>query len=256
MLVILALSIFPLVASLALSVSKLTFERGQIRLDFVGLTNYVTLLLGTERTHFLGVLKPPNLLGWALVVASIVLAGWWFRRGARSGVGPFSLVVRLAAGIMLVGLTLLLAQTLAADGGRPGALVVTAIFVLGSIALQYSVGLGLAMLAVQNLPGRRFFRIVFLIPLTITPVGIGYLYRMMTDTIKGPFEPVWAALGLQQYAWETDPWAARIAVIIGDPGNGSRSCSSSCSRPSRPRTMRCSRRPTWMAQAEGRRSGR
>jgi multiple sugar transport system permease protein len=117
---------------------------------------------------------------------------------------------------MLVGFTWLLAQTLTAEGGRPGALVVTAIFVLGSITLQYSVGLGLAMLAVQHLPGRRFFRIVFLIPLTITPVGIGYLYRMMTDTIKGPFEPVWAALGLQQYAWEADPWAARIAVIIGD----------------------------------------
>jgi multiple sugar transport system permease protein len=215
-LVILALSIFPLVASLTLSVSKLIFERGRIRIDFVGLSNYVTLLFGTERTHFLGTLKPPGPLGWALVAGSIALATWWFARGARAGLGPFSLVVRLGAGLVLVGFAWLLAQTLAADGGRPGSLVVTVTFVVGGIALQYAIGLGLALLAVQRVPGRRFFRVVFLIPLTITPVGVGYLFRMVTDTGKGPIEPIWAALGLQQYAWVTDPWAARVAVIIGD----------------------------------------
>ena len=34
-------------------------------------------------------------------------------------------------------------------------------------------GLGLALLAVQPLRGRRFFRLVFLLPLTITPVAPG-----------------------------------------------------------------------------------
>ena len=68
---------------------------------------------------------------------------------------------------------------------------------VGGIALQYTLGLGLALLAVQRVPGRRFFRIVFLIPLTITPVGIGYMFLMMTDTSKGPIEPIWVALGLR-----------------------------------------------------------
>jgi multiple sugar transport system permease protein len=39
---------------------------------------------------------------------------------------------------------------------------------------------------------------------------------MMTDTGKGPVAGLWGALGLQNYTWTTDPWAARIAVIIGE----------------------------------------
>jgi multiple sugar transport system permease protein len=77
-------------------------------------------------------------------------------------------------------------------------------------------GLGLALLAVQPLWGRRFFRIVFLLPLTITPIGVGYMLRMMTDTSKGPIEPIWAAFGLSQFTWVNDPWLARVAVLIGD----------------------------------------
>ena len=72
------------------------------------------------------------------------------------------------------------------------------------------------MLAVQRLPGRRFFQVVFLIPMTITPVGVGYMFKMMTDTSKGPLEPLWVTLGLQNFAWVTDPWLSRVAVLIGE----------------------------------------
>ncbi len=215
-LVILALSIFPLAASLVLSVSHLVFRKGAVDIDFVGFRNFQVLLFGTERTHFLGLLKEPTPLGWALVLGSICLAAWWFGRAVRTGMGPFGLVVRLAAGITLVGFTWLIAQTLVSDGGRPGALVVTLIFVGGGVTLQYVMGLILALLAVQHVPGRRFFRVAFLIPLTITPIGVGYLLRMMTDTGKGPVEPIWKALGLAQYTWVNDPWAARVVVILAD----------------------------------------
>ncbi len=92
----------------------------------------------------------------------------------------------------------------------------TLFYVFAGIAVTYVLGLGLAILAVQPLRGRRFFRVVFLLPLTITPIGVGYMFRMMTDTGKGPLEPLFAALGLTHYTWVTDPWAARIAVVIGD----------------------------------------
>jgi multiple sugar transport system permease protein len=115
-----------------------------------------------------------------------------------------------------VGSVYLLVQALVSDGGRPGALIVTLIFVFAGIFLQYALGLGLAMLAVQQVPWRRFFRIVFLIPLTITPVGVGYMFLMMTDTSKGPLEPIWVSLGIRNFTWVTDPWLARLAVVIGD----------------------------------------
>jgi len=127
-----------------------------------------------------------------------------------------ALALRLVGGLLLVAFVGLLVQTLASDGGRPGSVVVTLIFVFVGIALQLTLGLGLAMLAVQQVPWRRFFRILFLIPLTITPVGVGYMFLMMTDTSKGPFEPLWVAFGLRNFTWVTDPWLARLAVVIGD----------------------------------------
>ena len=216
-LLILALSLFPLVASLALSVSKLVFNPGRVDLSFIGLQNYQQLLFGLERSHFLGVLKAPSPLGWAVLGGTAALAALAWARTARSGrVGVLGLALRLVGGVVLVGFVGLIVQTLLSDGGRPGAVVVTLIFVFGGIALQLVLGLGLAILAVQQVPWRRFFRILFLIPLTITPVGVGYMFLMMTDTSKGPLEPLWVAFGLRNFTWVTDPWLARLAVIVGD----------------------------------------
>ena len=215
--VILCLSLFPLIASIALSVSKLAFNKGGVDLKFIGFANYQQLLFGLERSHFLGVLKSPNPLGWLVVGTTIALVTVAWTKSVRGGkVGPFGLVLRLFAGILLVGFVYLLVQALLSDGGRPGALIVTLIFVFAGIALQLGLGLGLALLAVQQVPWRKFFRVVFLIPLTITPVGVGYMFLMMTDTSKGPLEPLWVQLGLRNFTWVTDPWLARAAVIIGD----------------------------------------
>jgi multiple sugar transport system permease protein len=57
---------------------------------------------------------------------------------------------------------------------------------------------------------------VFLLPMMITPVGVAYTFRMLTDTSKGPFKPIFSALGLQDFSWVNDPWGARWAIIIGD----------------------------------------
>ena len=57
---------------------------------------------------------------------------------------------------------------------------------------------------------------MFFIPLMITPIGVGYIFRMMADTTKGPFADLWQWFGLGDFAWATDPWAARIFIIIGD----------------------------------------
>jgi multiple sugar transport system permease protein len=214
---VLVLSVFPLVASLTLALSNLVFQKGKISIDFVGIRNFQTLIFGTEKTHFLGLLKPPTPLGWAILAVGVGATTWLLVRAARSGkVRRLGFVFRVAAGLAFLGFLWLFVQTLVSQGGRPGSLIVTFVYVFAGITVQYLLGLGLAMLAVQRLPGRRFFRIVFLLPLTITPVGVGYMFRMMTDTGKGPFAALWAAAGLERYTWVTDPWAARVAVLIGD----------------------------------------
>jgi multiple sugar transport system permease protein len=76
--------------------------------------------------------------------------------------------------------------------------------------------LGLAYLVTQNLPGQRFFRVVFLLPMTITPVGVAYMFRMLADTDKGPLQPIFVHVGLGDFTWVNSAWGARIAVIVGD----------------------------------------
>ena len=89
-------------------------------------------------------------------------------------------------------------------------------FVFAGIALQLGLGLGLAMLAVQHVPGRRFFRIVVPDP-AHDHAGRRRLHVPDADRhVKGPLEPLWVAFGLRDFTWVTDPWLARVAVIIGD----------------------------------------
>ena len=73
-LLILVLSIFPLVLSVALSLSKLAFHQGGVDLKLIGFANYQQLLFGLERSHFIGVLKTPSPLGWAIVIVAIALS--------------------------------------------------------------------------------------------------------------------------------------------------------------------------------------
>jgi multiple sugar transport system permease protein len=215
-LVVLFLAIFPLVVSLYMSLSRFKFVKGGFEFTWVGLANYRKLLAGSEKTHFLGVIGAPSLLGWAvlLLVAGLLIHG--FVRYLREGqfkVG--GLIGRILASILALVGTWLIVTTLSANG-RPGTLIVTLIYVFVGIFVQYFLGLGLALLTTQRLPGRRFFRVIFLLPMMITPVGIAYLFRMLTDTDKGPFQPIWQALGLGLYSWVNDPWGARAAVMIGD----------------------------------------
>jgi multiple sugar transport system permease protein len=216
-LVVLLLSIFPLLISLYFSLSRLKFVKGGYELNFVGLANYRKLLAGSEKTHFLGKLAAPSLFGWLVLAIAVMLLVWFLVRYVRSqafsGMGLFWRVV-MVAGIGL--LAWLVVQTVFSSDGRPGTLVVTLIYVFVGIVIQYFLGLGLAVLTTQHLPGRRFFRVVFLLPMMITPVGVAYTFRMMTDTDKGPFQPIWQALGLGLYSWVNDPWGARTAVLISD----------------------------------------
>jgi multiple sugar transport system permease protein len=215
-LVVLFLAIFPLIISLYLSLSRLRFVTGGFEINFVGLANYRKLLFGSEQTHFLGLMAAPSPLGWLVllaVVAFMLLSLVRYIRGRRYSVG--GLVGRIVAVVLGSVMAWILVQTLSPQG-RPGTIVVTLIYVFVGIAVQYLLGLGLAVLATQRLPGRRFFRVIYLLPMMITPVGIAYMFRMLTDTSQGPFKPIWQALGLGLFSWVNYPWGARAAVMIGD----------------------------------------
>ena len=215
-LALLFLSIFPLLVSLYVSLSRFKIAKGGFELTFVGWANYQKLLFGLEQTHFLGQFAPSSPLSWAIFGGVVVaLAIFLARYLLSSAVSIGGLLGRIALVTGLGALAWMLVHTLG-EGGRLGTLSVTLLFVFVGIFFQYIVGLGLALLTVQQLAGRRFFRVVFLLPMMITPVGIAYMFRMITDTGKGPFTPLWQAFGLANFSWVNNPWGARTAILIAD----------------------------------------
>ena len=216
LLAILFVSIFPLLVSLYISLSRLKLVRGGFEFRFIGLENFRELYLGGEQSHFLGVARTPTPVGWVVFGAGVGLLFWGLVRAFRGGTSVLGIVSRVLGALLAAGVLWLAVGTLLAGGGRPGTAMVTLIYVLVGIAVQFALGLGLAWLLTQGLPGQRFFRVVFLLPMMITPVGVAYMFRMLTDTGKGPLQPLWAAVGLSDFSWVNDPWGARVAVMVGD----------------------------------------
>ncbi|GAB4424240.1 MAG: hypothetical protein Kow00106_21100 [Anaerolineae bacterium] len=215
-LVVMFLSIFPLLLSIFTSLSNIKFVKGGFEVNYVGLRNYEKLLQGSQQRRFLGRFDDPSTLGWViLALFAAFMAYWLFRYVTSPRRRVFGLIMRVLTVIISGSLLWLVIRT-SSGRGLPGTLVVTLIFVFSGVAAQYTLGLLLALLVTQDLPGKRFFRVVFLLPMMLTPVGIGFLFRMLSDTLIGPVAPLWKAVGLYNFSWVNNPATARLAIVIGD----------------------------------------
>jgi multiple sugar transport system permease protein len=213
---LLFLSVFPLIASLYVSLAKFDIAPGGYKFTFVGLKNYNELFTGSEGTHFLGKFAASTPLTWVVFsLIVIILVVFLARYILNNKVSIGGLIGRILL-VMGAGLLSWMLVHTIWNGGRLGTASTTLVYVFVGIFFQYILGLTLALLTVQNLPGRRFFRVIFLLPMMITPVGIAYMFRMLTDTSKGPFTPTWQALGLIDFSWVNNAWGARTAILIAD----------------------------------------
>jgi multiple sugar transport system permease protein len=215
-LLVLSISVFPFFVALYLGFSDVELVRGGFDIHWIGLDNFRALFSGEAKPEFLGVSQSPTPLGWLVIVAGFGLLAWGLVKAARGGVAFVGIVFRALAAVFGAMLLWQVVHTLLAHGGRPGTVVTTLVFVCTGVALQFGLGLGLAYLVTLGLPGQRFFRVVFLLPMTITPVGVAYLFSMLMDTDKGPLQPLFGAVGLGNWSWANSAWGARIAVIVGD----------------------------------------
>jgi ABC-type sugar transport system permease subunit len=147
-------------------------------------------------------------IGAALVVVALLL----HRAG---GIGVLGACGRLLAATCALVLVMLVIAT-GGRGGQPGSMLTTLFYVVVGIALQFGLGLGLALLAAQDIRGRGFFRLAFFLPLMVTPVGIAYTFRMLADMSVGPLAPVAQRFGLGALTWAQDAWSARWVVLLSD----------------------------------------
>jgi multiple sugar transport system permease protein len=212
---ILVFSIFPLIASLLIAFSRIRLRGGSYQVRWVGFGNFEKQFFGSEQFHFLGTFGSISLLGWCITLAAAASLIWWLTRYVKTRFRLLGFIGRLIFAALVFGLALLYAATF--FSGNPfGTLGVTLFYVVFGCAIQFLIGLGLALLCAQPIRGRTFFRVVFFIPLMITPIGIGYSFRMLADTTKGPFAPLWQWVGLGDFAWASDAWTARLFIVIGD----------------------------------------
>ncbi len=73
------------------------------------------------------------------------------------------------------------------SGNPIGTLLTTLFYVIVGCALQFFIGTGLAFLCSQPIAGKSFFRVVFFIPLMVTPLGVGFAMRMVADSPKARY---------------------------------------------------------------------
>jgi multiple sugar transport system permease protein len=212
---ILLFSIFPTIASAIVALSRVKLKAGGYSITFVGFANFKKQLFGSEQYHFLGNFTAIAPMGWVVIGAVACMVLWWLARYLRGPVRVVGLIGRLITTAMLLAITLMFAATLF-SGNQFGTLGVTLFYVGVGCTVQFVIGLGLAVLCAQPIRGRTFFRVVFFLPLMITPIGIGYAFRMLADTTKGPFSPLWQWVGLGDFAWVSSPWAARTFIVVAD----------------------------------------
>jgi multiple sugar transport system permease protein len=212
---ILLFAIFPTIASLIIAVSRVRLGGEGFKFRFVWFQNFAKQFAGNDQVHFLGRFTELSVAGWVVAVASVVWAVWFLIRSVRRGTTLAGFAGRTIFAVLAAALGVMFAATL--FSGNPwGTLGTTLFYVFVGCAVQFVIGLGLAFLCSQQIRGKNFFRVVFFVPLMITPLGVGYAFRMIADTGKGPFAPVWQWLGLGDFAWVADPWAARAFIIVGD----------------------------------------
>ena len=102
------------------------------------------------------------------------------------------------------------------DSTFVGALVTTLIITFIGLAIQLPVGIGLAMLLHRNLRGTRLFRTALLLPMLLTPVAVGLMWRFMLDADLGVINWLLDEVGLSRIGWLGEKWAARVAVALVD----------------------------------------
>ena len=83
-----------------------------------------------------------------------------------------------------------------------------------TVILQYIIGFALALIVWREIKFKRFFRVIFLIPMMTTPVIMTVIWRTFFHESLGPVNDLLGNLGVEPILWLSDPVIAKFTVII------------------------------------------
>ncbi len=86
----------------------------------------------------------------------------------------------------------------------------------GAMAIQNTVGLGLAVALHKIGPLKRMFQTMYALPYLVSPLVVGYLWSLMLSPIFGPINLILKQIGLGDLAhpWLGDPKTAIWAIVL------------------------------------------
>lgn len=106
---------------------------------------------------------------------------------------------------------------LAADSRFWSALWRTAVVMAVCVPVEFLLGLGLAVLFMDDFAGKRIFYSILLMPMMVVPAVAGYMFFMLFQS-GGPVNDILSSLTGQQIsvAWLSQPNLALLAVMVAD----------------------------------------
>jgi multiple sugar transport system permease protein len=100
------------------------------------------------------------------------------------------------------------------DAGFLSSIRITLIFVITSVCIEFVLGMALALLATSRIKAIGLIRTVLLIPLMMTPVVAGVLWRTLYHSTYGAINWFIGLVGIAPQTWIGDPQQALAAVIV------------------------------------------
>jgi multiple sugar transport system permease protein len=84
----------------------------------------------------------------------------------------------------------------------------------GTVLIQYVLGFALALLVWRDVHGKRFWRVLFLVPMMTTPVVMAAVWQMILHESLGPVNDLLGKVGLPPVEWLTQTGPAIASVMI------------------------------------------
>jgi multiple sugar transport system permease protein len=86
-----------------------------------------------------------------------------------------------------------------------------------AIIVEYTIAFGLALLLNQDIAVRKLWRVVFLVPLMLSPVALSWMIgKSMLETRFGPIAKLFKYLGLEQPSFFATPGMAKMTIMVLD----------------------------------------
>lgn len=89
-------------------------------------------------------------------------------------------------------------------------------FTVLAVAIEMVLGVLIAFVLNQRLPGIGIARVIIFLPMMLAPLVVGLLWRFLLDQTFGLVNWVLTAIGLQPVSWFVVPSSAMAAIVIVD----------------------------------------